>query len=377
VLQVVGSLGLGGAERVAVNLANHLPRERFVSHLCVTRTGGPLEQEIAPEVGCLRLKRRRRLEDLSAALHVRRYVRAHAIGILHAHSTSLHLASLANVLDRRSVLVWHDHYGYGEDRPRSPLLYRMASWRVSGIIAVNRTLERWAVEELGRPPERVWYVPNFVAEPRPLNAPVDLPGSAGRRIVCVARMAPQKDILNLVRAMAVVVESLPEAHVFVLGVENDASYGRMVREEIERRGLRERVRLLGPRTDATDVVQTCDIGVLSSASEGLPLALIEYGLCRRPAVATQVGQCADVLAGGRAGILVPPRDPERLAEALIRLLRSPEERARLGALAWEHANRHHSVAAVVGQVAGIYERLLEEEGSSHSASSCRTLIRAR
>jgi glycosyltransferase involved in cell wall biosynthesis len=361
VLQVIDSLELGGAERVAVNLANALPRDRFVPYLTSTRARGPLQDEIAPDVRTLFLDRGRRWDDLPAAVRLARFIRRNEIRIVHCHKATVLLGSVAHLMAGSAKLLWHDHWGLTGVRERSTRLYRVGTFRAAGVIGVNEGLCRWAIEELHHPPERVWYVPNFVMDPRPCPASLALPGTPGRRIVCVARVAPQKDLLNLVAAMARVVEVVPDAHALVLGVESDPEYGRRVREEIARRGLGERVWLLGGRTDATDVVQSSDIGVLSSAGEGLPLALVEYGLCRRPSVATRVGQCADVLDGGDAGILVPPHDPQALADALVRLLQSPEERERLAQRAWRHAMDHHSVAAVMRQITGIYDTLLAED----------------
>lgn len=364
VLQLIDSLGLGGAERVAVNFANVLPRDRFVPHLATTRERGPLVDEIAPDVSTLFLDRGPRVDDLPAAIRLARYLRKHEIRIVHAHKASVLLASVSHLFAGSAKLLWHDHWGLTGVRRRSDLLYRIGTLRVAGVISVNDGLRRWAIETLRFPPERAWYVPNFVTEPRPCTTPPPLPGVPGSRIVCVARVAPQKDLLNLVHAMARVVQTVPEAVALVIGVESEPEYGRQVRAEIARLGLEKRVWLLGPRTDVTDVVQASDIGVLSSAGEGLPLALVEYGLCRRPSVATLVGQCADVLDHGRAGILVPPHDPEALAEGLLRLLQSPAERERLAELAWRHAQDHHSVSAVLRRVVEIYDVLLGEDGAA-------------
>lgn len=358
ILQVTDSLEMGGAERVALNFANLLPRDRFQTHLCATRWEGPLAAEIAPDVGRIVLGRVRRWDDPGAARRLARYVREHDIRLLHCHKDTIFLASLARVLGMRARLLWHDHWGLTGVRERPAWLYRAGTFCADGVIAVNQDLRRWSEQALRHRPDRVWYVPNFVAQPRPCPAPPELPGKPGARIVCVARLDPQKDIVNLARAMERVVREMPEACALVLGGETDPEYGSLVRREIARLGVGGSVRLLGTRNDVTDVIQNCDIGVLSSAAEGLPLALIEYGLCKVPSVATRVGQCPDVLDGGKAGILVPPGDHEALAAGLLRLLRAPEERARLAGLAHRYAMAHHSESAVLGRVVSIYETLL-------------------
>jgi glycosyltransferase involved in cell wall biosynthesis len=359
VMQVTDSLVLGGAERVAVNLANLLPRDRYQVHLCVTREEGPLAAEIAPDVARLVLERPRRRDDLAAAWRLARYIRQHDIRLLHAHKATNFLCSLAKLMDARAPMIWHDHWGGFLDRP--VWIHRIGTRAVDAIISVSVPLREWAIEKLHFPPERVVYIPNFVKRPAIASVLPRLPGEPGFRVVCVARVDPQKDLSNFVRALARVREREPRAHGLVVGDEVEGDYGESVREEARGLGLGEHLHWLGPRTDVTDILQACDVGVLSSRNEGLPLALVEYGLCRLPSVATRVGQCADVLDDGRAGILVPREDPEALADGITRLLASPEERARLAELAFRHAEAHHTAEAALGQVTALYDTVLARE----------------
>ena len=113
-----------------------------------------------------------------------------------------------------------------------------------------------------------------------------------------------------------------------------------MRADIERRGLGQHVSVLGVRNDVHDILRGCDIGILSSTSEGLPVALIEYGMVGLAAVATDVGQCAEVLDGGAAGVIVPPKDAGALARAVISLLANPAEARRLGERLRSRVARH-------------------------------------
>jgi len=176
--------------------------------------------------------------------------------------------------------------------------------------------------------------------------------------VSACRVDPQKDLENFVRAFAWIHETEPRAHGIVMGEEVDPAYAARVYELTATLGLEDHVHWLGARTDVTDVLQACDVGVLSSKSEGLPLALIEYSLCRLPSVATHVGQCADVLEGGKAGILVPPGDPRALADGVLRLLASPEERTQLADRAYRYADSHHTVEVALKRLTDLYDAVL-------------------
>jgi glycosyltransferase involved in cell wall biosynthesis len=354
-MQLIDSLDAGGAERVAVNIANLLPRDRYTSHLCATRRGGILAAELEPDVGQLVLGRRGRF-DGAALRQLAAYIGHHRVRILHAHSTSLLTAVLASMWPPFPKVIWHDHFGRYATEVRPAWPYWLLARRVSCVISVNYPLADWSRRNLALPAERVIYLPNFAwVKGDAATPPPSLPGEAGYRVVCVANLRPQKDHLTLIRALAMVVQEIPTAHLLVVGTSDDIIYQQQIHREIAEAGLERQVSLLGQRQDVPAILAGCDVGVLSSVSEGLPLALIEYGLAGLPAVATAVGQCPDVLDQGRVGRLVPPQSPERLAEALLELLRAPERRLILGQQFRQWIETHYSPQAIIARIGQIYE----------------------
>ena len=222
------------------------------------------------------------------------------------------------------------------------------------MIAVNESLADWARTQLDVPRDRVWYVPNFVADQAAVAVP-DLPGTPGRRIVCVANLRPQKAHPDLLEALAMVVHAHPDAHLLLVGREADAGYSDTVRSRLRALGLSAHVTLLGERQDVAGILRQCDVGVLSSVGEGFPLSVVEYGLAGLAAVTTDVGQCGEVLDGGRAGLLVPPRQPEALAAALNQLLQSPARRAELGDRLRRRVAERYGRDSIVERVTQVYD----------------------
>jgi len=359
-MQLTDSLVVGGAERVTVNLCNLLPRDRFDVHVGVTRMTGPLEAELEPDVKKLFLRRRRRWDDVGAVRVLVRYVREHGIRLLHCHKSTNFLASLASFFLPDTRILWHDHYGQFDVQPRWAWVYRLGAARVDGIISVSEPLARWARDALRFPAERVFYVPNFVHVQPPKTPAEDLP-EGSPRIACVANLRPQKDVANLVRAMVRVREVHAEAVALLIGAPSIPSYAEEVAAEIERLGVSKNVQMLGPRSDIPAVLAACDLAVLPSASEGLPLTLIEYGMLARPSVSTRVGQCEDVADGGRVVRLVAPGDCDALADAMLELLASPDERARLGRAFREFVEAHYGPSAGMPAVVSVYDTLLGED----------------
>ncbi len=103
-----------------------------------------------------------------------------------------------------------------------------------------------------------------------------------------------------------------------------------------------------------------DLCVLPTYREGLPNVLLEAGAMERPVVATRVTGCVDAVRDGVTGILVPPRDPARLAEAIGGLLRDPDRRAKMGAAARRYVTAEFSEERVTARLLAEYRRLLEE-----------------
>jgi glycosyltransferase involved in cell wall biosynthesis len=367
VMQVVDSLDLGGTETVAVNLANELPQERFRKYLCSTRSGNgssPLAEALQQDVKHLALHRTARL-DIAAMLKFQAFIRQENIRLLHVHGSSVFFGRMASLL--RPVanvrVIWHDHYGRCEFNDRHSILYRFAVTGASGVIAVNRQLVEWACQELHMSPRRVWYVPNFV-KPSFLKPDAggfeELPGVAGFRIVCLANLRPQKDHGTLIRALAIVCTTHPQAHLLLVGGPLDSPHAELLRQEVARHNLQNNVSFLGTVPGAASILRRCDIGVLSSVSEGLPLSLLEYGWAGLPSIASSVGQCAEVLDSGRAGILCEPGSIYGLAGAIQCLLDSPVRRAEYGREFQAFVRKTFDPTAIMNRICSIYDLVLSE-----------------
>jgi len=359
VMHVIDTLEAGGAETVAVNLANLLPRERYQAYLCNTRKDGSLSDLVASDVVRLRLQRNW-LIDGKALLLLVSFIRKHDIQIIHAHGSSVFIARLASIFPPRPKVVWHDHYGRHGLREIPLWLYRLAMKHIGGVITVDQSLAEWFQRQIRVPLDRIWYIPNFVCDPKPNGARPDLAGQSGGRIVCVANLRAEKDHLNLIRAMGIVTCQTPKAHLLLVGGESDPPYIDLLKAEIAHRGLEQHVSILGKRQDVSAILGECDIGVLSSATEGFPLALLEYGMAKLPVVATSVGQCPEILDEGRAGILVQPGSPGELAEALLSLLNSPERRRSLSTNFHRRIEQNYSARSIVEKICQIYDSVMNQ-----------------
>jgi glycosyltransferase involved in cell wall biosynthesis len=133
-------------------------------------------------------------------------------------------------------------------------------------------------------------------------------------------------------------------------------------EEAQRLDLDDTVILPGSRRDIPEILALSDVFVLPSLWEGVPIALLEAMAAGLPVIATKVGGVPEVVVDGVTGILVPPADPDALAQAIIRVSSDAELRTRMGRAGQDRATISFDVSRMVGQTEALYEALLTEKG---------------
>jgi glycosyltransferase involved in cell wall biosynthesis len=146
-------------------------------------------------------------------------------------------------------------------------------------------------------------------------------------VVTVARLSPEKDVANLVRASALVARQFPDLSVEVAG--GGACFDDLKRLTAEL-GVGDRVKFLGEVRDVPALLARARMFVLPSRSEGIPLTVLEAMARGLPVVATRVGGLSEVVVEGETGLLVPSADPAALAAAMLRLWRETDTGRRMG-----------------------------------------------
>lgn len=329
ILQLIDSLSAGGAERMAVNISNSLSENGHGVVLCATRCGGSLEQFVDKKVLYTQLDKKSKY-DLFAFIRLLKLIRRNQIKLIHAHSSSVFWAVTAKLFLPRLKVIWHDHIGkrVEEDRFNSRII--SISFLIDGVISVNEALKNWSIKRLAVDKDKIVFINNFPL----LSVRHDAISKEERsiQIVCLANLRWEKDHFTLINAIDYLVtkHQLTNIRVIMAGLYYEDDYYNELKALIEDKQLSAYVEIRGPVGDTASLLYGADIGVLSSVSEGLPVSLLEYGLAGLPVVVTNVGQCADVVDNGNAGIVVLPSSPEQLAEALADLVSHPDKRKLMG-----------------------------------------------
>jgi glycosyltransferase involved in cell wall biosynthesis len=318
ILQLIDSLEAGGAERMAVNYVNALAKQIKFSGLVVSRKEGPLVNQIDEGVSYLFLNRKNVI-DFKALFRLRNYVVLHKVTLVHAHSTSFFLAFLLKLVHPSIKIIWHDHYGDSEFLNKRPLLaLRLIAPFFSGIIAVNQKLKAWAQENLHF--ENAIYLPNFPSEEKNISEHTVLNGIEGKRIVCLANLRVQKDHFLLLEVAKKLKISHPEWTFHLVGKDFQDGYSKQIQSLIIENDLEKNMFLYGTKQDIKNILDQSAIAILTSQSEGLPMAILEYGLHKKPVVVTAVGELPLVIQNGKNGFLIDVQKEELFYQSIIELI---------------------------------------------------------
>ncbi len=175
----------------------------------------------------------------------------------------------------------------------------------------------------------------------------------GGPIVTVTRLSPEKDVATLIRATQLAVREQPGMQVEIAG---DGTCMLSLKQLTQELGLDDNVYFLGQVSDVPRLLERASLFVLSSISEGISLTLLEAMARGLPVVATRVGGTPEVVVDGVTGILVPPRDPQALANAMLRLSRDADTARRMGLTGRQRVERHFDVRRAVAAYEALYER---------------------
>ena len=180
-------------------------------------------------------------------------------------------------------------------------------------------------------------------------------------ITAVVRIHPIKDIKTMIQAFFLLKQRVPEARLHILGDTDDEEYGRECRELIAHLGVAD-IDMPG-NVNVAEYFKRTDFTVLSSISEGQPLAVLESFAAGRPCVTTDVGCCRDLLEGtddgiGAAGKVVPPMHARALADALELLATHPEMRREMAEHGRERVRRYFLHEDMVDNYNKNYEEVL-------------------
>lgn len=369
VLFLVPALRVGGAERQLEALVRRLDRRRFAPVVACQHERGPVAAALeAAGIPVVQLSSSRRFEPRffprTLALVRRLGVR---VVVTQGFSTGI-AGRLAALLGGAPVRIVAEHAtGERDMSPRKQRLNRLLMPCTSAWVAVAQAQVEYLTQVKKIPRPKIHVIHNGVdaavydlgarraAVRSQLRAELGIPVAAPVA-GSIAVLRPEKDLVTFVRAAPRVLQSLPEAHFVIAG---DGPLRGELQREVNALGLAQRVRFAGWRDDIPELLAALDVAVLCSTDvETFPMAFLEAMAAELPLVGTRVGGLSEMIAVEENGLLVPPRQPDALAAALLRLLGDLETARRWGEASRQRVRHDYSVERMVSAYEGLFTALL-------------------
>ena len=320
------------------------------------------------------------VSDLRGLVRLYQLMHRLQFDIVHTHmSKAALLGGVAACLARVPVKVNTAHNLGSIAMPR--LWMRMLFWvydkalltlAMDAVIAVSIRVRDEVLRRKVLGPGKIVAIPNGIRGAVAQDASMaraallaELGLDSGRAIVgTVARLVWFKGLDYLLLAASKVVKSRPEAVFVIVG---DGPLRGEIESRVQALGVRAHFAFLGERRDVARLLHAFDLFVLPSVSEGMPITILEAMAAARPVIATRVGGIPDLVEDERTGLLVPPRDADALAAAILRLLANPRLRADMGGKGLERLQRHFAVERMVASTDQLFRRLHSERQGGGTA----------
>ncbi|MFA5027178.1 MAG: GT4 family glycosyltransferase PelF [Candidatus Methylomirabilota bacterium] len=369
ILHLITRLDVGGSTENTVISATRMPKPEFACGIVSGRTAEPppgLETTLAGAgVEWSQIPHLRRevhpVRDLAALAGLRQAIRRFRPDIVHTHSSKAGFvgraaARLAGV--RHIVHTPHGHIFDGYFNPVATKTFigleRLAArWTDRFVTLSDEEARDHLRHGIGRP-EQFVTIPSGV-DLDPILQATPIRPAPGRPVVgTVARLVPVKGIEHLIEAAPAILRGAPSASLLIVG---DGELRAPLAARARELGLADRIHFTGFRQDVPALIAGMDVFVLPSLNEGMGRVLVMAMALGKPIVATRVGGVPELLNGGEAGMLVPPANPAALAEAVLALIRNPDQAERIAAAGRSRSTRY-SAQAMLEALAGLYREVV-------------------
>lgn len=378
ICQVLHTLRVGGAEVLAARLGRRLSASYRFVYACLDELG-ELGAELRQDGFSVTVLGRDRGVDWSCSRRLAHLCRRERVDLIHAHQyTPFFYAITARLLYRRPPVLFTEHGRHFPDYPKRKrmVVNRLLLEKRDRVVGVGQSVRRALMLNEGIPARSVDVIYNGInlkpfLEPGPARYQVRRQLGVDPNdivLILVARLDPLKDHVTAVRALARVHRMYPNVRLLLVG--EGPQHG-VIEKEVRRWSLEQSVRFLGLRDDVHRLLAACDICLLTSVSEGIPLTLIEAMASSLPVVATRVGGVPEVVEDGRTGILVDHGDTEALAKQIVRLIENPALRLEMGRLGRQRAIASFSENQMHSEYHDLYAEMLRIRthpgGQTHAA----------
>jgi len=367
VLHTIETSGPGGAETVVLNLASRLDSSRFRSVVLLPREGWLSERLRESGIPAFFVDSKA-WYDFRLPVGMARLIRQENIDLIHSHlpGQNFYSCAVGHLTGRKTIATYHGAIELTQSgRLRGAIQFGWVRRSADAVVVVCDHVAQM-LRDAGFPAEKIVRIYNGISVDKfQVSANGRLRRELGLRngaklVGTVANLRGSKGYEFLIQAAGKVAARMPEVLFVAVGDVNPV-IAKPLLGLIERLGLRDRFIFLGFRSDVPEILSELDVFVLSSVSEGFPLVTLEAMAAGKPVIATRSGGPQEIVEDGRTGLLIPPADPDALAEKICELFANPERAAALARAAQAKVESEFTLERMIRDYELLYECLMSRE----------------
>ncbi len=363
VMHVTFGMGFGGLEKIITNLCHYVDRDRYNMMVCCTDLKGPLGEQLeADGFQVFVCSPKYTFNKYIRYFEVARFLKENKVHIVHSHCYAAADGIMGGVLARTPIKIHTDHCKNYPDKWHLMLSEKIVSYFADEFVAVSNHTKGDLVKWERINPNKISVIyngmnfSNHCGETDVAKIRKELGLRDHEKIIgSVGRVEHQKGYDLLIDSATEVLSQIPDARFIIVG---DGSKEGELREQIKRLGLEGKVLLTGWRLDASLILRTFDLFVMTSNFEGMPIVLLEAMALGIPIITTTVGGIPEVVKDGENGLWLTERNPFKLASIIISLLSNDAERKRMGLDGMRKYQSYYQAEKMADNYMNLYEKYL-------------------
>lgn len=355
----------GGAETLAIRLAEKLDKNIFSPSICSLSDQGPLRELVVEKGIPFYSLGKKEGKDFGVALRVKKLLEEKNITLIHTHNQGpLLYTYLGTLWSYKPAIVHTEHINMTQETSYSPrhVLYNKLIYHcLDGFISIAKHLTDEFTVKYNLSSAKVATIHNSIdLSPIPESCEEYLCNELGLDpgdflLGNISALRPQKDHATLIKAMEIVVQKYSNTHLVIVGEgELESELKRLVHTL----NLERNISFLGYRSDIKNLLLQFDLFVLPSLYEGLPLCILEAMEAGRPIVATNVEGTNELVRHGQTGLLTPAKDQTAMANAICSMISDRKTAAAMGKNARTLVEEEYDFDRMIKKYEDFYQNIL-------------------
>ncbi len=370
-LQLVNGFGIGGAEKALLELVKRLDKGKYRVVVCSVGQGGPLEPEFKKIADQVAVFSKRFKFDITLVWKVAKLMQKENIDIV---QTTLFYADVIGTFAARLakvpvVVSWQTALALPtghlkDDKLRHTTSYKYAIRHIDKVIAVSEDIKSFFVKKRKIEADKIITIPygvdlDLFACRDGLKKKEELNLEPSDPIIgVVGHLSEVKGHIYLIEAATKICKAFPNVKFIFAG---SGPLRKSLDAKVKNLHLSSIFRFLGVRRDIPELLNVIDIFVLPSLFEGLPNVILEAMASSKPVVASAVGGIPEAVQDQVTGLLVPPKDPDSLATAILKLLKNREWAINMGKEGRKRVEEFFSIDSEVKKIQQLYDSLFKSK----------------